>query len=167
MSSAEMPTETPPGRSAAEPQACKYRHPRVAHEACAWQAPYTFLGEKVCRIAFFQLTGIDASSVMKAREAALAGKGPTVAWVRPAAAAGSGQIYGPLWDFSDAQLVPDVASVQDGDQALKRLADLPRAAWTQVERPSADRRCYQCHRHRSCLMLAALCLLPAALLTAT
>ena len=33
--------------------------------------------------------------------------------------------------------VPDVAPVQDSDQALKRLADLPRAAWTQVERPSA------------------------------
>ena len=62
------------------------------------------------------------------------GKGSAAAWVKPAA--DGSRTYGPFWDCGTMRM-PDVAPVRDGDQGLKQLADLPRAAWTQVERPSA------------------------------
>ena len=36
-----------------------------------WNANYTFLGVHICRVAFLKLTGIGASSLVKARESAL------------------------------------------------------------------------------------------------
>ena len=46
------------------------------HDEC-WRMQYTFLGINVCRDAFITLTGLGASSLQAARDAALAGK---VSW---------------------------------------------------------------------------------------